>query len=136
MSYSVKQCKVSCLLVPTLALYLWLTPIVDTSKRTPYRCHTEAVLPSILHSNSWVRELTVVLSHPSILQCYEGKTAARQCSFLSPSHLKQALLAVRIKLVHSVVPSSVCKQEEACALKTRRGGTHPGSFALQQPWRR
>ncbi|TKS69805.1 Alpha-ketoglutarate-dependent dioxygenase FTO [Collichthys lucidus] len=44
-----------------------------------------------------------------------------------------ALLAVRIKLAHSVVPSPVCKQEEARALKTRHRGTHPRSFTLQQP---
>lgn len=68
--------------------------------------------------------------------CYEGKTAARQWSFLQPSHLKQALLAVQIKLAHSVVLSSVCKQEEACALKTHHRGTHPRSFTLQQPFRR
>lgn len=68
--------------------------------------------------------------------CYEGKTAARQWSFLQPSHLKQALLAVRIKLAHSVVLSSVCKQEETCALKTHHRGIHPRSFTLQQPFRR
>ena len=49
------------------------------------------------------------------------------------SHLKQPLLAVRIKPALSVVPSSVCKQEEARALKTRHGGgTRPRSFTLQQ----
>lgn len=84
MSYSVEQCKVSCLLVPTLALYLWLTPIVDTSKRTPYRCHTEAVLPSILHSDSWVRELTVVLSHPSILVVLWRENSSTAVQFPSP----------------------------------------------------
>lgn len=48
------------------------------------------------------------------------------------SHLKQPLLAVRIKPALSVVPSPVCK-EEARALKTRRGGgTRPRSFTLQQ----
>lgn len=66
-TFKVKRCKSSCLFVPTLALHLLLTLTVDTSKWTPYLRSTEAALPSILNPKSWVRELTVVLSHPSIL---------------------------------------------------------------------
>lgn len=82
--FRVKQCKGSCLFVPTLALYLQLTPIVDTSKLTPYLCCTEAALPSILNPESWVRELTVVLSHPSILVVLWRENNSTAVEFPSP----------------------------------------------------
>lgn len=81
------------MLVPNLTLYLGVTPIVDTSKRTPCLCHTEAALPSILHSGCRLGELTVVLRHPSILVVLWRKNSSAAVEFPSPpSHQKQALL--------------------------------------------
>lgn len=104
--------------VPTPALHLHLSPIADTSKRTPYLCSAEAALPSILDPESQVRELTVVLSHPNILVPLWRENTGVSVGF--PSlwlFLKQPLLAVRIKPAHSVVPSPLCKQEEALCFK-------------------
>lgn len=114
--------KGSCLFVPTLALYLRLTPIVDTSKRTPCLRHTEAVRPSILNPESWVRELTVVLSPPHPGGALQRKQQHRSGVSFLRLILSSALLAVRIKPARSAVQSPVCKQEEAHALKTHHGG--------------
>lgn len=136
-SYSVKQCKVSCLLVPTLALSLWLTPIVDTSKRTPYRCHTEAVLPSILHSESWVRELTVVLSHPSILVVLWRENSSAAVEFPSPIS-SEAGSAGCPDQTGLQCGAEFCLQTRGglCIKDSPQGPPHPRSFTLQQPLRR
>lgn len=72
-----------CLSQPLLSIYSSV-PFLDTSKRAPYLWCAEAALPSILNPESWVRELTVVLSHPSILVLLWRENSSTAVEFPSP----------------------------------------------------